>query len=100
MTPFKSKVEYFHPVRYIPTVDWSQDVNMSPVESYTFSICQSMQNIQIMTNSGGCNKYCIKYIGKIDEHNFVIVYTDGNKNEILITKKSFLHNTKFISIKT
>ena len=40
---------------------------MSPVESYTFSICQSMQNIQIMKNSDGCNKYCIKYIGKIDE---------------------------------
>ena len=99
MVPFKSRLGYSHPLRYIPAVNWSQNLIISPVESYTFSICQSMQNIQIITNSGGCNKYCIKYIGKIDEQNFVIVYADGNKNGVLITKKSFLHNTKLSASK-
>ena len=90
MIPFKNNLEYFHPVRYIPAVNWSRNLNMLPVESYTFSICQSMLNIQVITNSGCCDKYCIKYIGKIDEQNFVIVNADGSKNGVLITKKGFL----------
>ena len=91
MAPFKSRLQYFHPVHYIPAINWYQDVNMSSVKSYTFSTCQSMQNIQVISNSKGCNTYCVKYVGKIDEQNFVIVYADGNKNEVLITEKKFFY---------
>ena len=58
------------------------------------SYCQSMQNIQKITNTGGCYKYTIKYIGKIDEKKLVIVNCDGHKNGKLITNSTFLHNTK------
>ena len=64
-------------------------MNISPVEGYTFAHCQSMQNIQMITNSSGCSKYTIKCIGKIDAQNYVIVYTDSHKNGRLVTKGTF-----------
>ena len=69
------------------------------MEAYTFGYCQSMLNIQKITNTGGCNKYTIKYVGKIDERNYFIVHTDSHKNGQLITKSTFLYNTKFSSSK-
>ena len=99
LKPFKSRLLCFHPKRHIPAVNWTHDLNISPVEGYTFSYCQSMQNIQKITNTGGCNKYTIKYIGKIDEQNYVIVHTDSHKNGQLMTKSTFLHNTKLSSLK-
>ena len=68
------------------------DTNMSPVEGKTFSACLSMQNIQTLTDCGGVNKYVCKYVGKIDEQNYVVVYVDGKGQ--LVTKGQFLHNTK------
>ena len=53
-----------------------------------------MQNIQLLTQTGGCNKYVVKYLGKIDDQNYVIVYTDTHTNGTLVTKRTFLHNTK------
>ena len=53
---------------------------ISLVEGYTFSYRQSMQNIQKIT---------IKYIGKIDEQNYVIVNSDGHKNCKLTTNSTF-----------
>ena len=99
MKPFKSRLPYFHPSRHVPAVNWNDIYNISPVEGYTFMICQSMQNIQLITNTGGCNKYCIKYVGKIDEQNCVIIYTDAHKNGILMSKAQFLHNTKLSASK-
>ena len=49
-----------------------------------------MQNIQKIT---------IKYIGKIDEQNYVIVNSDGHKNGKFITNGTFLHNTKLTASK-
>ena len=94
MKPFKSNLQFFHPKRHIPPVLWTHDMNISPVEGYTFTACQSMQNIQLLTQTGGCNKYVVKYLGKIDDQNYVIVYTDTHTNGILVTKRTFLHNTK------
>ena len=68
------------------------DTNMSPVEGKTFSACLSMQNIQTLTDCGGVNKYVCKYVGKIDEQNYAVVYVDGKGQ--LVTKGQFLHNTK------
>lgn len=99
LKPFKSRLPYFHPKRHIPPVNWNEYCNISPVEGYTFSYCKSMQNIQLITDSGGCNKYTIKYVGKIDAQNYVIVYSDGHKNGHLILKSTYLHNTKLSASK-
>jgi hypothetical protein len=99
MKSFKSRLPYFHPKRHIPPINWTHDMNISPVEGYTFAHCLSMQNIQKIIHSGGCSKYIIKYIGKIDAQNYVIVYTNGQKNGQLVTKGTFLHNTKLSSSK-
>ena len=66
MKPFKSRFSYFRPKRHTPAINWTYDMNIFPVEGYTFAHCQSMWNIEIMTNSSGCSKYTIKYIGKFD----------------------------------
>ena len=57
MKPFKSRLSYFHPIRHIPAVNWTHDLNISPSERYTFSYCQSIQNIQMIKETGGCKKY-------------------------------------------
>ena len=96
--PFKCKLAFLHPQRHIPPTNPNDDINMSPCEGHTFSICHSMQNIQLLTQTGGVNKYICKYIGKIDEQNYIVVYVDkfgGN----LVTKATFLHNTKVTSSK-
>ena len=77
---FISSLSHFHPSRHMPAVNWNIINNISLVEGNTYIICQSMQNAQDITNTGGCNKYCIKYVGKIDEQNTVIVYADSHKN--------------------
>jgi len=58
---------------------------------------KSMQNIQRLTGTGGCSKYVCKYIGKIDEQNYVIVEVNGEGQ--LMTKAHHLHNTKVTSSK-
>ena len=94
MKAFKSILILFHPTRHVPPINFSDDLNISPVEGYAFSHCQSMKNILFITDTGGCNKYCIKYIFKIDNQNYVIVYSDVHNNGTLITKTSFLNMTK------
>ena len=59
--------DFFTPKQHIPPTMSTHDMNMSPVEGKTFAACQSMQNIQMLTDCGGVNKYVCKYIGKIDE---------------------------------
>ena len=97
--PYKSKLAFLHPKRHIPPTNPSDDINMSPVEGYTFANCRSMQNIQLLTQTGGVNKYVCKYIGKIDEQNYIVVYTDKESNGSLVTKATFLHNTKVATSK-
>ena len=99
---WKSKLPFLHPQRHIPPTNPNNDNNMSPVEGYTFANCRSMQNIQLLTQTGGVNKYVNKYIGKIDEQNYVIVQANnskGNGAASLLTKSTFLHNTKITSSK-
>eukprot|EP00957_Ditylum_brightwellii_P002847 218909-Ditylum_brightwellii.AAC.1 len=91
---FTSKMKFFHPRRHIPPTNPTTGMNISPVEGYTFSVCRSMQNAQLLTECGSVNKYVCKYIGKIDEQNYVIVSADNKGNDNLITRSTFLHNTK------
>ena len=97
--PFKSKLAFLHPQRHIPPTNPSDDINMSPCEGYTFSNCLSMQNFQVLTQSGGVNKYVCKYIGKLDEQNYIVVLVDPKTNGTLVTITTFLHNTKVSSTK-
>eukprot|EP00957_Ditylum_brightwellii_P212251 15367136-Ditylum_brightwellii.AAC.3 len=97
--PFKSIDQFFHLSRHIPPTNPSDGINISPVEGYLFTVCRSMQNIQWLTYCGGVKKYVCKYIGKIDEQNFITVWADRAKNGKLITKATFLHNIKITSSK-
>ena len=94
---FKSNLPFFHPQRHIPPTNPTNDLNISPVEGYTFAACKSMQNVQVLTNTGGCSKYCLKYCAKVDEQNYVIVDVDGSGK--MVTKATYLHNTKVVSSK-
>ena len=91
---FKCSCGLFHPTRHIPPTNPHDDLNISPVESRTFCACKSMQNIQWLTVCGGLNKYICKYIGKIDENNYVIIRAHPHDPGVLISQKVFLHNTK------
>jgi hypothetical protein len=86
--------KFFTPTRHIPAINLNCDKNISPIESRLFLLCRSMQNVQLIRGTGGCNKYVCKYIAKIDEQNYVIVSVDKNMNGELVTKSTFLHNTK------
>ena len=85
---------FFKPSRHIPPIDHNSGSNMSPVEPHLFLLCRSMQNVQLIRGCGGYNKYICKYIAKIDEQNYVVVSVHQNANGKLVTKSSFLHNTK------
>jgi hypothetical protein len=84
----------FNPCKHIPPINPEKDENISPVESRMFIMCRSMQNVQKITGTGGCNKYVCKYIAKIDEQNYVIVSVKDGANGKLTTNTKFLHNTK------
>ena len=47
--PFKSYNNLFHSVRHIPPTNPTNDINMSPIEGYTFDIYRSIHNIQWIT---------------------------------------------------
>ena len=57
-----------------------------------------MQNVQKLTGTGGCAKYVYKYILKIDEQNYIIIEVDWDGR--LVSKDTFLHNTKVSSSRT
>ena len=89
---FKSTLPFFHPKRHIPPTNPTDDINISPVNGYLFSVCKSMQNLQRLLGAGGCSKYVCKYIAKVDEQNYLVVEIEGKRQ--LVTKAYFLHNTK------
>ena len=62
-------------------------------------IVKACRTFNVLTDIGGTNKYTIKYVGKIDAQNYVIVHSDNNKNGRLVTKASFVHNSKLSSSK-
>ena len=94
---FQSTLDFFHQKRWVPSISAGEN-RISPVEQETFCICRSMQNCQRLTSSGGCCKYCCKYISKIDQQNYITVSMDPTKKDgSMVTKSYFLHNTKVSS---
>ena len=73
-------------------------MNIPPVEGSISALTRSMQNIQKWTRTGCCTKYLCKYIENINDQNYVIIEVDGEG--ILVSKATFIHNTKVSSSKT
>lgn len=93
----KYNLDFFNPTRHVAPTNLTDDLNISPVESRTFTACESMQNAQILTHSGGSKKYCCKYVSKVDEQNYTVVKV--NNAGQLVTRTEFLANTKVSSSK-
>jgi predicted GIY-YIG superfamily endonuclease len=93
---FKSTLGYFHPKRWIPAVV-PGEAPISPYESETFCICQSMQNIQRLDQAGGCCKYTCKYLAKIDKQNYISISVNKSDKNRLESNSTYLHNTKITS---
>lgn len=91
---FVSFHPFFRPMRHIPSTNANLDMNISPVETRTFVACRSMQNIQSLTHSNGCNRYVVKYVGKLDRGSYVIFSCNPNKLGAITAEANFLHNTK------
>ena len=67
-------------------------MNISPVDSYNFSVFKSVQNIQVLRESNGCVKYVCKYIEKFDKKKYVVIGIYGKGK--LVTKVVLLYNAK------
>ena len=74
---FNSNLPFFHPKCHIPPTNPTNNLNISLVNRYFFSIWRSMQNLQRLLGSGGCSKDICKYMAKIDEQNYIVVHVDG-----------------------
>ena len=94
---FKSCHSYFHPKRHIPPTNPTKDLNMSPIETITFSQCKSMQNIQVLTKTNGCNKYCCKYVSLLKRENYVTTKSDPIEKNKITTESHHLHAPKVTS---
>ena len=90
---FESSLGFFHPKRWIPAVVPGEAL-LSPFESQTFCVCQSMQNCQRLDQAGGCCKYTCKYLGKVDKQNYITVTTNKDNKGGIQTNSTYLHNTK------
>ena len=53
---------YFHPVWAIPSTVPSDDLNISPGDGYIFSLCRSLQNVQLLSCCNGVLACVSKYI--------------------------------------
>ena len=90
-------IPFFNPYRHVPPTNPKNDINISPVKGYTFSVCKSIRNAQLITGTGVCSKYVCKYIVKIDKQNYFVVLADGSGK--LVTKARFLYNIQVTSSK-
>ena len=79
--PFKCIHSYFHPLRAISSTVPSDDLNISPLDGDIFSVCRSMPNLQLLSCDNGVLAYVCKYIGKIDEQNFVVTKDNGDSGQ-------------------
>ena len=83
----------FHPLRAIPSTVPSDDLNISPIDGYPFSVCRSMRDVQLLSCCHGVLAYVCKFTGNIDEQNFVVTKSNGDSGQ-LVNRYQYLHNTK------
>ena len=62
---FKSSIPFFLPYLHVPPTNSKNYLNISPLKGYTFSVCKSMQNVQVLTCKGNFYKYICEYIEKL-----------------------------------
>ena len=61
-------------------------------------MCWSIsKNCQLLTEAGGCCKYCCKYLAIIDKQNYINVSTDNENKGSYASNSTYLHNTKITS---
>ena len=85
-------------MRVIPFNIPSDDLNISPVDGYKFSICRSKQNLQLLSCCNGV-LYCIyNYIIKTDGQNFVETKVYGDSGQ-LVNMFQHLYKTKVTTSK-
>ena len=96
---FTSSHPLFNPVKHIPPTNPTNDKNLSPVTGKTMIVNKSMQNTQWLTLCAGLNKYICKYIGSIDEKARVQLRISSHNKGTVLSKATFLHNTKITSSK-
>ena len=99
VTKWEALHAFWKPNRHVPPTNPNFDKNISPVNGILFAATRSMQNNQILLNCAGLNTYVCKYVGSIDEGNYVVIETDKEKGGALTTQTNFLHNTKVSSSK-
>ena len=51
-----------------------------------------MKNVQFLIQTNICNKYICKYIGNIDENNFVMFFCNDHKKGLLQTHVHLVQN--------
>ena len=90
---FKSSLDIFNPKLWIPDVVPCESP-ISPYKSETFYVCQSQQNCQLLTEDGGCCKYCCKYPSKFDKQNYINISMNNEKNGSYVSNSTYLHNKK------
>ena len=75
---FKSTLNILNPKRLITAVVPGK-YSIASYGSETFFIFQSQQNCQLITEAGGCCKYCCKYLAQIDKQNYINISMDNKK---------------------
>ena len=95
--PYIYHIPFYCPKRHGPPTNPKNDTNISPVEGSIFAVNQSMQNVQKLSGTGGCDKYLCKDIENVDNQNYVIIEVDGEGR--LVSKYKSLQNKIFLLLK-
>ena len=82
------------PKRHIGRITPGCPDKMSPVISRLFAGLRSMQNAQVLTNTGGVARYVVKYVTALDQGNRTVVWADPHSGAKVLVDKHFLHNPK------
>ena len=90
---FKSSLDIFILKRWIPAVVTGESL-ISLYKSETFYVFQSKINHQLLTEAGGCFKYCCEYLSKTDKQNYINISMDNENKGSYASNSTHIHNTE------
>ena len=79
----KSSLGIFNTKRWIPAVVPGK-APIYPYESETFYVFQFKQDCQLLTEAGGCCKYCSKYLSETNKK-------ITSKSQLIMKRKDHMH---------
>jgi len=85
--------KYFKSRRFMVKCNPNAEDNMSPVDRRLFTVCDSMQNLQILLHTAGLCKYLVKYLVKRDKVNRAMAFADVHTGDVRVGKER-IHNSK------